>query len=282
MSEFVVVTGLSGAGRSHAGNNLEDLGWFVIDNLPPELIPRVAELAQRPGSSADRVALVVGSSQHGDIADAVQTLKDTGAVVRVLFLDAPTEVLVRRYEETRRRHPLGDTDRLTEAIELERGLLEPVKDASDIIIDTGRLNVHQLRSRVVELVAGENSDQLMTVRVSSFGYRYGLPSDVDMVFDCRFLPNPHWDEDLRPFTGLDEPVRRYVLDNDLTTEYLQRIEALLDLVIPAAAEEGKSYLSVALGCTGGRHRSVALAEEVGRRLKEKGHDPIIHHQDLAD
>ena len=191
------------------------------------------------------------------------------------------DVLVRRYEDTRRRHPLvGENDSLTAAIEREISLLEPVKAEADVVIDTGDLNVHDLRQRIVELFGDPATDQLMRTSVTSFGYKHGLPRDVDLVFDCRFLPNPHWIEELRPLTGLDEPVRDYVLGQDATREFLLRLDQLLDVLLPAYVREGKSYLTVAMGCTGGRHRSVALAEEVARRLRARGYRLNVAHRDV--
>ena len=279
-SEFLVVAGPSGAGRSQAANHLEDLGWFVIDNLPPTLIPKVAELAA-PGSRANRTALVVGTNDPDEVMAAVAELRAMGSRLRILYLLAPVDVLVRRYEDTRRRHPLvGENDSLTAAIEREISLLEPVKAEADVVIDTGDLNVHDLRLRIVELFGDPATDQLMRTSVTSFGYKHGLPRDVDLVFDCRFLPNPHWIEDLRPLTGLDEPVRDYVLGQDATREFLLRLDQLLDVLLPAYVREGKSYLTVAMGCTGGRHRSVALAEEVARRLRARGYRLNVAHRDV--
>lgn len=280
VSEFLVVTGPSGAGRSQAANHLEDLGWFVIDNLPPTLIPKVAELAA-PGGRANRTALVVGTNDPDEVMAAVAEVRAMGSRLRILYLLAPIDVLVRRYEDTRRRHPLiAENDSLTAAIEREISLLEPVKAEADVVIDTGDLNVHDLRKRIVELFGDTATDQLMRTSVTSFGYKHGLPRDVDLVFDCRFLPNPHWIDELRPLTGLDEPVRDYVLSQDATREFLLRLDQLLDLLLPAYVREGKSYLTIAMGCTGGRHRSVALAEEVARRLRARGYRLNVAHRDV--
>jgi UPF0042 nucleotide-binding protein len=282
-AEFVVITGLSGAGRSQAANHLEDLGWFVVDNLPPILIPKVVELATAPGSSIDRVALVVGAGRyHADLVPALAKLRETSCRVRVMFLTAPTEVLVRRYEDTRRRHPLTDGHEggLADAIERERELLEVVRAEADVVVDTAELTVHDLRDRIRELFDDGVADGLMRTTVQSFGYKHGLPRDVDMVLDCRFLPNPHWIDELRPLTGCDEAVRDFVLSRPAAREFLRRLELLLDLLLPAYVQEGKSYLTVAFGCTGGRHRSVAIAEEVARRLRARGVEPIVHHRDI--
>lgn len=278
--EFLIVAGLSGAGRSQAANHLEDLGWFVIDNLPPSLIPKVAELAA-PGGRTDRTALVVGTNDPDEVIHAIAELRSTGARLRILYLFAPTDVLVRRYEDTRRRHPLVDDDEsLTAAIEREVSLLEPVKAEADVVIDTGDLNVHELRTRIIDLFGDPATDQLMRTTVTSFGYKHGMPRDVDLVLDCRFLPNPHWIDELRPLSGLDGPVRRYVLDQPATAEFLVRLDHLFDLLLPAYVREGKSYLTIAMGCTGGHHRSVALAEEVARRLRARGYRLSVAHRDV--
>ncbi len=282
MSEFVIITGLSGAGRSQAADDLEDLGWFVIDNLPTELIPKVVELVRAPSSETPRVALVVGSAaRQAELIDNLAALRASGARVRHLYLEASTEVLVRRYETTRRRHPLLEPgEGLAEAIERERALLEPLRAAADIVVDTSDLNVHELHDRVVGIFSEGDPDHAMQTRVVSFGYRHGLPVDVDVVLDCRFLPNPHWVEDLRPLTGLEGPVRDYVLDQPAATELLSHLEGLLDLLLPAYVAEGKAYLSLAFGCTGGRHRSVVIAEAVAELLRTRGIDPVVLHRDL--
>jgi UPF0042 nucleotide-binding protein len=284
VSEFVVITGLSGAGRSLAADHLEDMGWFVIDNLPPELVPKVVELAQTPRSSIERVALVVGTGAYQDeIMPMLAWLRSSGATVRVVFLDATTDTLVRRYTSTRRRHPLSgdaDTENLVAAIDRERGLLEPVKDDADIVIDTSDLNVHELRRRVATLFPRDDSDSGMQTTVLSFGYKHGLPLDADLVFDCRFLPNPHWIEELRPQTGLDAPVQDFVLGQPAAQEFLGRLDDLLAQLLPAYVAEGKAYLTIALGCTGGRHRSVALADDVAELLRRQGFSPSVLHRDV--
>jgi UPF0042 nucleotide-binding protein len=285
VSEFVVIAGLSGAGRSQAADILEDLGWFVIDNLPPSLIPRVADLAQAPGSNLAKVVLAVGTGRyHAEVLPALRHLRGLTPRLRLLFLEASTDVLVRRYESTRRRHPLGSEDAqhsLAEAIEAERALLEPVKADADVVVDTTDLNVHQLKARVLDLFADDGADAAMQTTVSSFGYKHGLPLDTDLVIDCRFLPNPYWVDDLRDLSGHDEPVRRYVLDRDITREFIESVSHLLTLLMPAYVAEGKSYLTIAFGCTGGRHRSVAIAEEVAGLLRDQGYDPKVKHRDVA-
>ncbi len=278
----MVITGLSGAGRSQAANILEDLGWFVIDNLPPALISKVAELGQAPGSTVAKIALVVGTGPyHADALPALATLRHQGFHLRIAFLEASTDVLVRRYESTRRRHPLAAADRtLADSIEVERELLQPVKAEADVVIDTTELNVHQLRARMLDLFSAEAPASGMQTTIESFGYKHGLPLDTDLVIDCRFLPNPHWIEDLRPLTGLDGPVRDYVLAQPLTSAFLEQVENMLELLLPAYVAEGKSYLTVAFGCTGGRHRSVAIAEAVAEALRARGIELRVTHRDV--
>ena len=287
MAEFVVIAGLSGAGRTTAANVFEDLGWYVIDNLPPALIQQVSDLARRAGSGGPgggRVVLVVGRSAVGEeLLAAVEQLRTGGERVSVIFLDAPDEVLVRRFEDRRRRHPLsGDAERLAvaESIRAERSILEPVKSGADLVIDTAELNVHQLRDRLFELFSGTRPLDALTVSVVSFGFKHGLPLDADMVFDVRFLPNPHWVPELRPLSGLDLPVADHVLCQPLAKGFLAQVDSLLGLLLPAYLAEGKAYLTIGVGCTGGRHRSVAIGEELGRRIEAWGHLPRTGHRDI--
>jgi len=275
---------MSGAGRSEAANVLEDLGWFVIDNMPPALMPKVGELAQAPGSSIQHVALVVGTRAYlGEVMPAIQELRATGARVRILFLDAADEVLIRRYEDKRRRHPLSEPESeggVGDAIERERVALEPVKAEADVVVETSDLNVHQLRDRIMDLFGRDTPDAGMQTTVMSFGYKHGLPLDTDLVLDCRFLPNPHWVDELRPLTGTDKEVQRYVKRFPETKQFMAHLEGLLDLLLPAYVKEGKSYLTIAFGCTGGHHRSVVIAEEVARLLRRRGYDPKVLHRDI--
>jgi UPF0042 nucleotide-binding protein len=283
MSEFLVVTGLSGAGGSTAATVFEDLGWFVIDNLPPPLIPKVAELAAHPATETEKIALVAWTSPFlEELLPAIDQLTTaTGRPARILFLEASDEVLIRRYEDRRRRHPVQSTGGVADSIERERKLLQPVKDRADVVVDTTELNVHQLRDRLTSLFAAPgHSHAAMQTSVVSFGYKHGIPLDVDNVFDCRFLPNPHWVDGLRPLTGLDQPVKDYVLSQPETAEFLEHMGRLLDLLLPAYAKEGKSYLTFAVGCTGGRHRSVVLAQEIARLIEERGITPNVAHRDI--
>jgi UPF0042 nucleotide-binding protein len=279
--EYLVIVGMSGAGRSTAAAALEDAGWYVIDNMPPELLDQLDSALDRPGAAQERVAVVMGRGGGGQVADvlpALAALEARGHRVRVLYLDAPEDVLVRRYEGTRRRHPIAGAG-VKEAIADERRLLEPVRERADVVLDTGPLNVNQLRTRVLSLFAGTEAEGMNT-SVVSFGYTHGLPLDADLVFDCRFLPNPHWVDELRPYSGLDEPVRAYVLGHRETGQFLDQVEQLLSTLLPAFVAEGKSYLTIAMGCTGGRHRSVVLADELARRLAGRGTRPTVSHRDV--
>jgi UPF0042 nucleotide-binding protein len=285
MSEFAVVTGMSGAGRSTAAAALEDVGWFVIDNLPAALIMKMVEMVDRPGSGIERVALVIGRGgtdtgpeYFDDLPDVLDELRGTRKRVRVVYLDAPDDVLVRRYEGTRRRHPLPARG-VEASIARERELLEPVRARADLLVDTAELNSNQLRARILEAFGSEDVPSMQT-SVVSFGYKHGIPLDVDIVFDCRFLPNPFWIEELRPYSGLDEPVRKWVLGQQESTAFLEKLDDLLSSILPAFVREGKSYLTIAMGCTGGRHRSVALAEALANRLGGSGEGVSVFHRDI--
>lgn len=281
MGDYVVIAGLSGAGRSQAANDFEDLGWFVIDNLPPALMPKVTELADAKGSSINRIVLVAGTGHYDrELVDALDELRRSVPRVRILFLDCETPELVRRYEQTRRRHPMSQADTIEEAVEQERQVLEPVRAQADVVIDTTNLNVHQLRDRIRAAFGQEDVDVGMRTTIRSFGFKHGLPIDADMVLDVRFLPNPHWEDELRPLTGLDASVREYVLGQEEAKEFIDRIVDLLELLLPAYRKEGKAYLSIAIGCTGGRHRSVAIAEEIRDRLAALDTDASVAHRDV--
>jgi RNase adapter protein RapZ len=278
--QIVLITGMSGAGRSATADVLEDLGWYVVDNLPTSLVEKVVELASLPGSGIERLALVAGRN-YGEVLDNVSTLRAAGHRVTVLFLDAQTPELVRRYDATRRKHPLAaEADGLVESIELERSLLAGTRDAADLVIDTSDLNVHQLKERVVAAFDDASVSKLQ-VAVESFGFKHGLPLDADIVMDVRFLPNPHWEDALRPLTGHDPAVRDFVLERADTAAFLDRFDELLRTVLPAYQAEGRSYLTVAIGCTGGRHRSVAIAEELAARLRSRGTAVRTTHRDVS-
>jgi len=281
VADVLVISGLSGAGRTEAAGVLEDLGWYVVDNLPTSLVEKIVELASAPGSAIDQLALVAGR-QHAELLDKLTSLRGDGHRVNLLFLEADTTVLVRRYESTRRRHPLAsDTEGVLEAIETERHLLEPVRAAANLVIDTTNMNVHELKARLVSTFDVGSEPVGLQIAVESFGYKRGLPLDADLVFDVRFLPNPHWVEELRPLAGYDPAVREYVLGQPEAGPFLDRFESLLVSLIPAYAAEGKSYLTIAIGCTGGRHRSVAVAEELAGRLTRQGFRSRCTHRDVG-
>lgn len=276
--KIVVITGLSGAGRSVAAGALEDAGWFAIDNLPGELVPKFAELASGGSQEYDRIALVV-RGYDAQVADAVEDLKARFSVV-LIFLEASLEVIVRRFELTKRRHPFTDERTLVEAIRHERELMRAGRAAADVVIDTSDLNPHELRERLLWHVDGDESSNAMKLTVQSFGFKHGLPRDVDMVFDCRFLPNPYWDENLRHLNGLDQPIAEYVLDRPEAQRFVDKVQSMLADLVPSFQEGGRSYLSVAFGCTGGHHRSVAVAEQIGKALVENGWEPRVFHRDI--
>jgi RNase adapter protein RapZ len=281
MSEYLVVTGMSGAGRSTAGATLEDLGWFVIDNMPFALISKVSELVDGSGSELERVAFVVGrgGGDLDEVLPAIDALEAGRNRVRILFLDAADDVLIRRFEGTRRRHPQAARG-VVDSIADERLLLSSLRDRADLVIDTGELNTNQLRARLMEVFGGNEPGSTMQTSIVSFGFKHGIPRDVDLLFDCRFLPNPYWDESLRSHSGLEADVRSFVLERPETTEFLAKLDDLLAMLLPAYVREGKSYLTVAMGCTGGRHRSVVLAEELARRLGDRGSPTTVFHRDI--
>lgn len=279
--QVLVLTGMSGAGRSTAADVLEDLEYTVIDNLPPHLMPAVVDHHQ-VAEGRRRLAMVI-DSRGGLPIDAIRhgldELDRQGITSRVLFLDAEDATIIRRYEENRRPHPLKKGN-LADAIETERELLSELRDLADVVIDTTDLNVHQLRDRLTDQFA-VGGPRPMRVSVTSFGFKHGIPRDSDLMFDVRFLPNPHWVPELRPFRGTDPAVSEYVMANEDAVGFLQRVEDLLRFLIPRFQAEGKSYLSIAIGCTGGHHRSVALAEEIGEWLTSEDIDAVVRHRDLA-
>jgi UPF0042 nucleotide-binding protein len=280
--EVVVITGMSGAGRSTASNVLEDLGYFVIDNMPPELLARVMELVTAAGSTIERFAMVVdvrGRPLWGDVLPYIRAMREQGVPLRLLFLEADDETLVNRYEAARRRHPLAPSGRIIDGIRSERALLTDLRADADLIVDTSATNVHELRHRVTDAFGDDG--RAMVVNVLSFGFKHGTPRDADLVLDVRFLPNPHWIDALRPLTGRDAPVADYVLGQPLTREFLPRLLDLLGVMIPAFIDDGKRYLTIAIGCTGGRHRSVALAERIGEFVRRFDVAVQVDHRDCS-
>ena len=280
---ILVITGLSGAGKTLALHALEDMGYFCMDNLPPRLLPTLAELCVRSHQPITKVALVAdvrGGEFFHDLKDAITQLRERGHEVRVFFLEASDEVLVRRYKETRRRHPLDSEGRdLLQAIQREREQLADIRAIADEVLDTSGLTPQQLRDEIVRrLQAG--AEATMQVKVVSFGFKYGLPVDADLVLDVRFLPNPNYDPSLRPLSGLDERVKQFVLQQPETQEFLRRLQSLLEFALPHYRREGKSYLTIAIGCTGGRHRSFVLAEAVADFLRQQGYPCTVQHRDV--
>lgn len=281
MADILLITGMSGAGRSGAAAVLEDLGWYVVDNLPTSLVETIVELVSTPGSTIDRLALVSGRSV-AELLPKMSALRAAGHRVRLLFLDASDAALVKRYDATRRKHPLdGEAPGLVEAIALERRQIDGVRASADLVIDTTELNVHQLKAKLVAAFDDAGGASVLQIVVESFGFKHGLPIDADIVMDVRFLPNPHWEESLRPLTGHDPAVRDFVIERAAASEFLDRFEGLLVSLLPQYQAEGKSYLTVAVGCTGGRHRSVAVAEEIAQRLRSHGFVVRAEHRDLG-
>jgi UPF0042 nucleotide-binding protein len=282
--ELTVITGLSGAGRSEAAKAFEDMGWFVVDNLPPSLLGTMAELVARSQGAVSRVAVVVdvrGRAFFSDLRAGLDELAAKGVARRILFLEASDDALLRRFEHVRRPHPLQGDGRLVDGIESERELLAELRGEADLVVDTTDLNVHALRAKIELSFAGDDEGPKLRATVVSFGFKYGLPVDADLVVDCRFLPNPHWDPALRPFTGKDAVIKEYVLGQRDAQPFLDRYTDLLELLIKGYVHEGKRYLTLAVGCTGGKHRSVVMAEELGSRLTGTGADVRVVHRDLG-
>jgi UPF0042 nucleotide-binding protein len=280
--DFTIITGLSGAGRSEAAKCFEDLGHFVVDNLPPALIGKMAELAAASGTPA-RVAIVAdvrGGVFFSELSKGLEELKELRISYRILFLDASDDDLVRRYEATRRRHPLAAADRVVEGIRKERLMMQSLKESADLIIDSTGMTPHDLRDRVRELFARSPTETRVHVSIVSFGYKNGLPRDADLVMDVRFLPNPHWIERLRPLPGTDATVREYVTQQRAYGEFMRKLRSLMNTVVPGYVSEGKSYLTIAVGCTGGRHRSVVVAEDLADYFRKHGQDVVVDHRDL--
>ncbi|HEY5540252.1 MAG TPA: RNase adapter RapZ [Coriobacteriia bacterium] len=284
-AELVVITGMSGAGRSEAIHTFEDLGYFCIDNLPPSFIPQLVDLAVLPGSNVRRLAVVCDVRGHeffDQLAGEISALEARGIDERVLFLEADDETLLRRFKETRRRHPMcEDGESLVQGIRAERVALEEIRARADIVIDTSVLRPADLRGEIRDRFLAEGMTSTLSITVYSFGFKYGVPADADIVMDVRFLPNPHYDPQLRPFTGLDAPVREFVLSKPETSTFLDRWLPLLDDVVPGYILEGKHHLAIALGCTGGMHRSVALAEATATHLRARGYRVAVSHRDIG-
>jgi UPF0042 nucleotide-binding protein len=282
--QFVLITGLSGSGKGSVIKAFEDLGFYCVDNLPIDLIPKFAEILQQPGNHIQRAA-VVADIREGDSISRLpalyQELSKANAGTSLVFLEASDQALIRRFEETRRPHPLGPHLPVREGIRLERILLKPMRQLADIVISTTRLNVHELRELIHTRFGGAGRRKSMLISVMSFGFRFGVPADANLMFDVRFLPNPNYVPKLKRKTGKDREVQKYMVKYPQTREFVNRITALLSYLLPHYMQEGKSYLTIALGCTGGRHRSVALAEQMTEILAQEGYRTRITHRDIG-
>ncbi len=282
--EFTIITGLSGAGKSEAARCFEDMGYFCVDNLPPTLVSRMAELCALPGSTIKKVALVSdvrGGRYFEDLQAALEYLKERDIAYRILFLQASDDALVKRFKETRRPHPLAEGGQILDGIRKERALVGIVKEKANLVIDTSQLTGHELREKIRGVFLGALAEQSVIVSVTSFGYKYGLPLDADIVMDVRFLPNPHYIDELRYHHGGEEPVREFVMSKPATVEFIDKFFALISFLLPQYVHEGKTYVNIALGCTGGTHRSVALAEATSNFLGEAGYTVTTRHRDLG-
>lgn len=283
--EILIITGLSGGGKSKAASFLEDMGFYIVDNMPAAMILKFAEFCAGGGGRYDRVALVYDvrtATSFTELFDVLDQLKTMECDCRMLFLDASPEVIIQRYKETRRRHPLREeTDSLEEAVRRERALMEPLKERADVVIDTSHTSTAQLRSLLMRAFTNETEQGSMTVNVVSFGFKYGLPMEADLVLDVRFMPNPFYIEELRPQTGLDQGVEDYVLSFRQTRDFLAKLEDLLSFTLPLYAEEGKTSLVIAVGCTGGRHRSVAVTHALAEFIRKMGYPVTENHRDMA-
>jgi UPF0042 nucleotide-binding protein len=295
----VLVTGMSGSGKTQAIHALEDIGFYTIDNLPIQLIDKLVQLFSGTQGEVEKLALVIdaravhrsggtmdlklggATSDLDSLPSALESIRLAGHEVDLLFLDASDEVLERRYSETRRRHPLATDGTLKSGIQAEREVLEPLRFAANRIIDTGRMSVHELRKEIERIYTGAGTAKILSVTVMSFGFKHGVPPEADMVLDVRFLPNPHFVQELRPLTGENEAVARFVLDRDETRAFLEHTYRLLEFLLPKYDEEGKAYLTLAIGCTGGRHRSVSLVREIADWMSKQGRRVQVRHRDIS-
>ncbi|WP_446897875.1 RNase adapter RapZ [Clostridium sp. LBM24168] len=283
---FVIVTGLSGAGKTQAVRNLEDLGYFCVDNLPPTLIPKFAEACYQTDGKIDKIALVIdirGGQFFDDIFESLSYLKKRGYKYEILFLDASDEVLVKRFKESRRKHPLAPEGRILKGITMERNRLEELKDRADNIIDTSKLATRELRQKITNIYSEEGQLEMeLMITVLSFGFKYGLPVDSDLIFDVRFLPNPFYISELKKYSGNDKLVVDYIMGFKQTIEFIDKLSDMLEFLIPYYVKEGKRQLIISIGCTGGRHRSVTIANAICKRLRENGHKVSIDHRDIEE
>lgn len=281
--KFVIVTGLSGAGKTQTIRCLEDIGYYCMDNLPPALIPKFADICYQTGGKIDKIAIVVdirGGKFFDDLFNGLKSLNDMGYKYEILFLDAEDEVLIKRFKESRRNHPLATSGRIITGIQEERIRLNEVKSKANFIIDTSNLTSRQLREELVKIMADGDKLSSLIINVVSFGFKYGIPIDADLVFDVRFLPNPYYIPELKPLTGNEDRIKHYVLSWKEAGEFIHKINDMLEFLLPYYSKEGKSQLVIGIGCTGGRHRSVVIANEIHNNLKNKSHAALISHRDI--
>lgn len=281
--KFIVITGISGAGKSLVAKYFEDSGYFCVDNLPPQLIPKIAEICSQEGSKTSKVALVIdvrGGELLNDLFPNLAALKNAGHSYEILFLEASDKTLIKRYKESRRMHPLAPEGKLLKGIQDERLLLQKIKENADHVIDTSNLIPRQLKEEIENIIGGGNASKKLIINVVSFGFKYGIPIDCDNVFDVRFIPNPYYIETMKKLTGKNEMVKNYVMNMPETGEFMHKLIDMLEFLIPNYIKEGKSQLIIGIGCTGGRHRSVAIGDELCRRLAENGHRVAVEHRDI--
>jgi RNase adapter protein RapZ len=281
--KFLIVTGLSGAGKTQTIRCLEDVGYYCMDNLPPALIPKFADICYQTGGKIDKIAIVVdirGGKFFDDLFNGLKSLNDMGYKYEILFLDAEDEVLIKRFKESRRNHPLATSGRIITGIQEERIRLEEVKSKANFIIDTSNLTSRQLREELVKIMSDGDKLSSLIINVVSFGFKYGIPIDADLVFDVRFLPNPYYIAELKPLTGNEDRIKHYVLSWKEAGEFINKINDMLEFLLPYYSKEGKSQLVIGIGCTGGRHRSVVIANEIHNNLKNKSHTALISHRDI--
>ena len=281
--EVLLLVGMSGAGRSSSSNVFEDLGYYVIENLPADLVESVVNSNDVTETNKQLVLTIDAkdTSAQSELKQSIDKLNQSGVLTRIIFLDADNETLLERYEENRRPHPMG-RDSISQSVKAERELLKPIREISDQVIDTTDMNVHELRKRIIEGFQDDTSSQDLKISVTSFGFKNGTPRDADIVFDVRFLPNPHWREELRASTGQSPMVRNYVLSFEDAQVFLNKIKDMVEFLLPRFISEGKSYVGIAIGCTGGKHRSVVMAEEVTKWLKGENNDAVVLHRDMKE
>lgn len=283
LKSLVIITGYSGAGKTHAAKCFEDMGYYCVDNLPPSLLQNILELSRRDGTALDRVAVVMdirSKEFFEDMREAMDNLRVDEVPYQLLFLEAEEQVLINRFKESRRQHPLAGEGRLSDGMLLERDALAPIREYADLVLDTSHLTPKEFKSKIVGWVNEEKIAQSISITVISFGFKYGLPKDADMVFDVRFLPNPFYDRELREFTGEDPKVRQFVTESEVTGQFYTRLTEFVNFLLPHVVAEGKPHLTVAIGCTGGRHRSVVLTIDLAKDLKALGYSVNLQHRDI--